>query len=444
MHTLTIFQKIVPILLLAVTLEVDLNSISAQTIKRMDDETWDAINAVVNEQYIAHQLKGVSVAVVYGGQIAYANAYGIKNTAGDPFTINTKSLLASVSKPITAVMAMRLIQNGDIGIDDPISDYVSGYSGSGITIRHLLCHQSGIAHYDNCPGGYSGPFDADESHDVVLECERCLAPPGSGTIYTSFGTTLLGVIIEKVGLDVYNTIFQGLYYSWLHTPGNLNTLEPAWEFTSSLAQGSENELYWDDIGWKLPAGGFVSNITDLANFARGMLNNTFITQQTFDSMKVVQTVSGSLSHYCGDLDGPFGLGFSISGSGTDFRMSHNGSNSEHGYAAHISIYPNANAAIVMLTNTGGASDAINDLIDGIQGLVLCPQNRDFTNNINWSEPRIFEGTEIIGRSEITTSSTHEYIFDAAEFVLLLPGFKVPAGKVFRAMIEGCGGNTIPD
>jgi CubicO group peptidase (beta-lactamase class C family) len=419
----------------------------AQTIKRMDDQTWNAINDEVFSQYLSNGLKGISVAVVYGGQVAYANAFGVKNANGDPFTINTKSLLASVSKPITAVMAMRLIQNGDIGLNDPISNYVTGYGSSGITIRHLLCHQSGIGHYDDCPGGYSGPFDAEESHDVVLECERCLTPPGSGTIYSTFGTTLLGVIIEDVALDVYNGIFQTLYYSWLHSPGNLGTLEPAYDSSDpALAQGSEDEVYWDDIGWKLPAGGFISNITDLANFARGMLNNTFINQQTFDMMKVGQATTGTPNHECGDLeDFVFGLGFGVRGAinADTFRMSHSGDNS-HGYGAFIAIYPNANAAVVILTNTGDAGGTMRNIVDDIEDVALCPSSRNFTNNISWTEPRIFEGENITMQSELTSTYGQEYILDAGNWVKLLPGFKVSAGKMFKAMTEGCGGNTIPD
>lgn len=426
-----------------------LHETHAQSIKKMDDATWDAINVAVVTNFTAYQLKGLSVAVVYGGNIAYANAFGTKNVLGDPFTIYTKSLLASVSKTITGVLAMRLVQNGDIGLDDDISDYLPGYNNSGITIRHLLDHQSGIAHYDNCPGGYNGSFNADDSYDVVHGCTICVTPPGSGTLYTTFGNTLLGCIISYVGTDVYGTGYQGLYQQWMRGPGNLNTLQPAHDNSDpDLAEGSEGPGYWNDIGWKLPAGGFISDIVDLANYTRGILNNVFITQTTFDMMKVQQLTSGSPNHTCGDLSNSnYGLSFGLSGGITDdtFRVTHNGANPDHGFTSHISIYPNSNASIVILTNTGDADAAMTAIRSDIEDLVLCPDSRNFTNDISWTEPRIFEGEQITAQSVITSTINDAYIFDADQWVRLLPGFEVTAGKEFQAIVwDGCGGSLHTD
>ena len=58
-------------------------------------------------RYNANNITGLSVGIIYGGELIYAKGYGIKNLDLDPFTHNTKSLLASVSKTITGVMAMK-------------------------------------------------------------------------------------------------------------------------------------------------------------------------------------------------------------------------------------------------------------------------------------------------------------------------------------------------
>jgi len=384
----------------------------SQTIKKMDDATWNAIDQVVEDSYYSHFLKGVSVAVVYGGN---------KNDGGDAFNIYTKSLLASVSKTITGVLAMRLIQNGDIGIDDPISMYLPDYNNTGITIRHLLDHQSGISHYSNCPSGYSGAFNADDSYDVVHGCSICVTPAGSATLYSTFGNTLLGVIIDHVGHDTYGLGYQGLYDLWMHDPGGLGTLVPAHDNSDlELAEGSEGSGYWNDIGWKLPAGGFISNILDLANFTRGLLNDVYITRTTFQMMWNEQIPSGSVNQTCGE-------------------------NTDHGFYSHISVYPNHNASIVILTNTIGAKAAIDDIFNGISDLVLCPDNRNFTNDISWNEPRVFEGEKITGQSVITSDNDDAFYFDADDWVKLLPGFQAPAGKVFRALVtDGCGGTLHTD
>lgn len=433
-------QQITTILLILMAFNL---SLQGQIVKKMDDQTWNAINDVVADEFAQHNLKGLSVAVVYGGNIAYANGMGDKNSGGDPFTIYTKSLLASVSKTITGVLAMRLIQNGDIALNDPISDYLPDYDGSGITIQHLLNHQSGISHYSDCPDGYNGTFNASDSYDVILDCTRCMSPPGSGTLYTTYGSTLLGVIISYVGNDVYGLGYMGLYNTWLNDPGSLGTLEPAYDSSDpDLAEGSLEEFYWEDIGWKLPAGGFISNILDLADYTRGLLNNTFISQATFDQMKVLQTTSGNPDFDCGESSSEFGLAFQVSGNNPtseNFAMSHTGLNS-HGYSSLIVVYPNRNASVVLMTNTADATNALFDIQSGIEDLILCPNTRDFTNNINWTEPRVFEGGQITGRSVITSTYNNSYIFDSDEWVKLVPGFHAPAGKIFRALVtDGCGG-----
>ena len=421
----------------------------AQTVKRMDNLTWNDIDDIVSNAYTNHDLKGISVAVVYGGDIAYANAFGDKNNAGDPFTIETKSLLASVSKLITGIMAMRLVQNGDIGLDNEVGDYLNAYDGSGITIRHLLSHMSGIAHYSNCPGGYDGDWDAGLSLLTVLGCEICMTPPGGDRIYTTYGTTLLGVVIDQVGIAEYGLGFESLYDTWLHDPGNLGTLEPsAHNLDPDLAEGGAGPGFWNDLGWKLPAGGFISNIKDLADFARGLLNNTFITRPTFDSMMVVPPTSGWNTFPCGELSNSnFGLAFVVDGmpGDADIRLHHNGHNENHEYFSHFSLYPNSNAAIVILTNTGDVPGAMSDIVAGIEPLILCTDQRNFTNDIDWNAPRIFEGDIIEGSSEITSSSTDRYYFDAQQRVILKPGFFVPVGKKFRAIAwDECGGLILPD
>jgi CubicO group peptidase (beta-lactamase class C family) len=435
--------------LLLVALSICAAPLLGQHIKKMDDQTWNAINDVVANEYAQHNLKGISVAVVYGGNIAYANGMGDKNANGDPFTINTKSLLASVSKTITGILAMRLVENGDIALNDPISAYLPDYDGSGITIRHLLNHQSGIAHYSDCPEGYDGTFVANDSYDVVLECSMCMSPPGSSTLYTTYGNTLLGVIISHVGFEIYGMGYVGLYNTWLKNPGILGTLEPAFDDSDpGLAEGSLEETGWEDIGWKLPAGGFISNILDLADYTRGVLNNTFIAQATLDQMKVLQVPTGTPNFDCGE-DGAdnFGLGFQVSGNNPaadNFFLSHTGLNS-HGYSSYMAIYTNRNAAVVMMTNTDEAVGALIEIRDGIEDLILCPATREFTNTISWTEPRIFESGQITGRSAVTSDYDDTYIFDSTEWVKLLPGFHAPAGKSFRALVtDGCGGVIVTD
>ncbi len=165
-------------------------------------------------------------------------------------------------------------------------------------------------------------------------------------------------------------------------------------------------------------------------------------------MMVVPNTTGWNSFTCGELsNADFGLAFIVDGmpGDADIRLHHNGHNECHEYYSHLSVYPNRNAAIVIMTNTGEVPGAMSDIVTGIEPLLLCTDHRSFTNNIDWSAPRIFEGDIIEGSSEITSSSTNRYYFDAQQRVILKPGFFAPSGKKFRAIAwDECGGDILPD
>ncbi|MDX1478365.1 MAG: serine hydrolase domain-containing protein, partial [Saprospiraceae bacterium] len=103
----------------------------AQSYEYLDDETRAKIDSVVNIQM--PNLTGLGIGIVYKGTLAYTKGYGTANENGDPFTTVTQTVIASVSKIITAILAMQLVEAGDIDLDDPVSDYVSSSNFPGIT-----------------------------------------------------------------------------------------------------------------------------------------------------------------------------------------------------------------------------------------------------------------------------------------------------------------------
>lgn len=426
-------------------LTVCYDTIIAQSIRKLDDNTVAQLNQVISDQFSSGNLPGLSVGIVYGGEVVYANGWG-NEEPGVPFTTSTKSLLASVSKTITGVMAMKMIEQGHMSLDANVNSYLPSYPASrGITIRHLLSHQSGIAHYSDCPSGYDGPFEWSASQEVVEGCTRCLTPPGSGTLYTTFGTTLLGAAIEKVGLSVYGKNFTQLYNDWLKTPGNLTNLDAAFDDSDPLLSrgydesGSITSDGWEDIGWKLPAGGFISDIVSLAKYGKCILRNTFITQTSLSQMMQVQNTSGTPNMTCGTSSSTFGLAFVVESSGDDLRISHTGINSDHGYSSFLYLYPPKGAGSVFLSNKANVTNNLSAISVQIEGLVLCPSNREFTSNITWTAPGIYEASQTITASSEIVPISGEYIFDAKNSVTLNPGFHAKTGIQFRAVLEGCGG-----
>jgi len=417
----------------------------AQTVRKLDNLTMSEIDAVNASKMSQSNLPGVSVGIIYNGKVVYTKAYG-SSAPGVNATVSTKYPIASISKTITGVMAMRMVQNGDFALDDPINDYVAGYNG--VTFRHLLSHQSGIGHYADCGGGYNGAFNAASSILTVYSCSKCMSPPGSGTIYTTYGTTLLGAIIDIVGRAKYNRSYIQLYNDWIKTPGGLNDLTAEHDnLISGIAvgystAGAAQTGYWNDIGWKLPAGGFVSTGHDLAEYGAGLMNHTFISSSNSTLMWQRQSTSGTPVNSCNDaLSGNYGLAFSVGGSATDRRISHNGLNS-HGFSSLLYLFPDKNTGIVLLTNRDEKTAALSEIRQALENTLLCPANRDFTSIINWTGNWIYEADNIKA-SNTFSPGVGAIVFDGAAGVILKPGFHAQSGIVFRAISDGCSGSVNP-
>ena len=423
----------------------------AQSIQKLDDESMTKLEAILSNYVYNHAVTGIGVAVIYNGKVAYTGAAGFAKTepSNVSFTTQTKSLLASISKTITGIMAMKMVNNGHLSLDATIDNYIPGYSGTQITIRHLLDHQSGIAHYDHCPQGYDGPFNSTESLDVVKGCLQCVVPPGSAKLYTTFGSTLLGVIIDKVGLAVYNKGYGQLFLEWIAQPAAISNLIPAHDNSiSGLAQGHQSNgdaetSYWNDIGWKLPAGGFIATPHDLANYGAAVMNYTFLDSVTSNSMWVNQPTSGTPIVLCGEIsNSSIGLSFFPSSSGNDLRISHSGSN-QHGYSSLLYLYPKQRTGIVILINKDITGSMLSNIRSDIENIVLCTVNRNFTSEINWSGNWVYEASSKISAGNIVNTTGGAITYDAGSSVTLTPGFNAVYGTRFTALIDGCMGNIKP-
>ncbi len=107
------------------------------------------------ERYVAkvmadEKAPGLSVAVVSGGETAYAKGFGYRDEArGLPVTPNTIFGMASITKSFTALSVMQLVEAGKLSLEDPVQRHLPGFDvpgggGASITVHHFLSHTSGL------------------------------------------------------------------------------------------------------------------------------------------------------------------------------------------------------------------------------------------------------------------------------------------------------------
>jgi CubicO group peptidase (beta-lactamase class C family) len=156
---------------------------------------------------VKDQIPGLSVAVVVDNRVAYAKGVGtISLGTPKPALADTQYRLASVTKAITAVGVLKLVEQGRVDLDRPAKNYCPALSplDGAPTVREFLLHQSGMRHTsdpeDETITG-AVPRLASSLSNIVREPLRFR--PGRKTLYTSWGYTALGCVIETVSGESY-------------------------------------------------------------------------------------------------------------------------------------------------------------------------------------------------------------------------------------------------
>ncbi|CDZ50615.1 serine hydrolase domain-containing protein [Neorhizobium galegae] len=172
------------------------------------------IDAAIDDALAAKRLVGTVVMVARDGEIVYRRAAGLADReAGLKASEDTIFRLASITKPIVTIAAMRLIEQGRIGLDDPVTKWLPDFrprledgSEPAILIRHLLTHTSGLSycfHLEDGPYVRAGVSDGVDQPGLSLEenlrriaSVPLLFAPGTGWQY-SVSMDVLGGVIEK-------------------------------------------------------------------------------------------------------------------------------------------------------------------------------------------------------------------------------------------------------
>ncbi|CDN47298.1 serine hydrolase domain-containing protein [Neorhizobium galegae] len=176
--------------------------------------SFPTIDAAIDSALAAKRLVGAVVMIARDGEIVYRRAAGLADReAGLMTQENTIFRLASITKPIVTIAAMRLIEQGRIDLDDPVTKWLPDFRPRledgrepAILIRHLLTHTSGLSycfHLEEGPYVQAGVSDGVDQPGLSLDenlrriaSVPLLFAPGTGWQY-SVSMDVLGGVIEK-------------------------------------------------------------------------------------------------------------------------------------------------------------------------------------------------------------------------------------------------------
>lgn len=236
-----------------------------------------------------------SVLVVENGKIVYKNAFGMANREWDiPNTTDTKFMIGSVSKPITAILVLIQVQKGLISLDKTILDYIPEFSkknGSRITIRQLLGHASGMPNYDIIKDFFpriSRQNVTREDYMKLYMDSTLVFEPGKSYYYSSWGYFTLGYIMERVTGKTYSQLMKedifdkldmkdsGSYY---HTQ-IVKKRATGYDYTL----GGFTSADFRDQSNTMGTGDLYSTVEDLFKLHIGITNNTLLNKKLTEEM----------------------------------------------------------------------------------------------------------------------------------------------------------------
>jgi D-alanyl-D-alanine carboxypeptidase len=226
-------------------------------------------------------IPGAIVGVWQDGAAPYVRAFGVRDTAsGEPMATNLYMRIGSLTKTFTVTAVLQLVDQGKLGLDDPIGKYVLGVpDGGAITIRQLAAMRSGLYNYTDevIPTLASAPQRQWRPEELLAISSRHPPrfPAGTEFDYSNTNTVLLGLVVEKVSGQSLNTYIDERIARAENLAHTVFPTDPA--LPSPHAHGytktPEGRLVdstdWNP-SWGWAAGQMVSTVDDLRKWARAV------------------------------------------------------------------------------------------------------------------------------------------------------------------------------
>ena len=247
------------------------------------------------------------VLVGHGSQVDYAESFGVADAGTQrPLTVDTPFESGSISKWIAAMVVMRLVQQGELSLDAPISTYLPDYrrdNGDRLTLRHLLSHGSGL------PNQVDEAIKRDPAtRDLSLDNDQAVRRYASGDLRFAPGTDwdyshsnwlLVKAIVEKTTGRSYASLVDGYLLqplALLHSGVYSGSSAAVRDMALGYQQLAPHAVPLDkpSPNFMALAGGFYASANDLFLLMDGLFGGRLLSPE---STRTLMTVERPLQHY---------------------------------------------------------------------------------------------------------------------------------------------------
>ena len=351
-----------------------------------------------------HHVPGVSIAVINNFKIEWARGYGVTDAVTEkPVTTETLFQTASISKPVAAMAALKMVQDGLLDLHEDVNDKLISWKvpeneftrQKPVTLRGLLNHSAGVTVH-----GFMG-YAHDDVVPTLIQVLDGATPANSDPVrvdilpdstfrYSGGGYCIMQQLLIDLNKKSFPEILRetvfvplGMVHSTYEQP--LPEAQRASVATAHRSRGNPIEGQSHTYP-EMAAAGLWTTPSDLARFAIEIMRSRTGKSEKVLSRETVKTML-TLHH------GNYGLGLSIRGSGDDFRFAHGGDNA--GFKCQLVVYPERGQGAAIMTNGDQGSALYNEILRSIAAEYGWPDYQPKIKSVARVDPAIYDG--YIGR-----------------------------------------------
>ena len=320
------------------------------------------------DEYIAAEVKrshvpGLTISIVKDDQIVFLKGYGVADSSQRLVTGQTPFIIGSVTKSLTALAVMQLVEAGRIDLDAPVQKYLPWFrtanpaASAQITVRHLLNQTSGLSE----TGAMKTMTWSDSGDDALEKSVRYLAnvelnrSVGKSYEYSNANYITLGMIVQSVSGQSYEAYVQEHIFAPLEMQNSYVSQDEALQH--NMASGYR---WW--FGWPLPItlpynrsnlpGGYViASAEDMGHFLISQMN-----AGQYNGVQVLSPQGITLMHTEPTPDS-YGMGWFLDKVEGRTIIGHKGETSN--FQAGMFFEPQTNTGVFVTANVIGMLDAFS-------------------------------------------------------------------------------------
>ena len=331
------------------------------------------LDALTLEQVMRRfRVPGVSVAVIKDFRIHWAKAYGVADvSSGRLVRTDTPFQAASISKPVTALAAMRLVQDGAFGLDDDVNRHLKSWRvpASDFTRTHPVTPRSLMSHTSGADDGFGFPgYEPAAPRPTVVQVLDGASPSNVGKVtfarppyaayrYSGGAVTLMQLLLTDVTGDDFAAFMQARALGPLGMSDSSFEQPPPESRAARLAHAHNGQGAHGAVPWHVypeqAAAGLWTTATDLARVAIEV-------QEAVRGPKGKVLTQASAREMTAPVGtGPYAVGFSVEQHGQGWYFSHGGSN--WGFRCSLLAHVRKGYGVVIMTNGDAGGGVIAEI-----------------------------------------------------------------------------------